>query len=216
MPKPISRRRRIVFWGVVGTLMLAAVGLTLLWSAPPPPSRIVLATGARGDAYFFYGGKLAERMQKLDGPKADVLETRGSVENLKALAAGKVDVAFVQGGVPSALRGSVELEGLRSIARVYSEPLWVFHRADLELALLGDLRTGNRRIGVGADGSGTQVIALELLAATASARPMRSCSASQRSTRSPRSARASSTSCSWSRGRPPTACSSCCAIRTRA
>ena len=164
VPKSPSRRRKLVFWGVVGALVLAVFGLTLMWSDPPPPSRIVLATGARGDAYFDYGGQLAKRMGKLDGPTVEVAETHGSVENLRALAAGKIDVAFVQGGVPSALRGEVDLEGLRSIARVYSEPLWVFHRADFELALLGDLRTGNRRIAVGADGSGTQVIALQLLA----------------------------------------------------
>ena len=205
-----------MFWSVVGTLMLVAVGLTLLWSAPPPPSRIVLATGARGDAYFFYGGKLAERMQKLDGPKADVLETRGSVENLKALAAGKVDVAFVQGGVPSALRGTLELDGLRSIARVYSEPLWVFHRADIELALLGELRTGNRRIGVGADGSGTQVIALELLAANGVGAT--NAQLVRKSTTDAIAAfrKGELDVMSLVAARPPTASSSCSAIRTRA
>ncbi|HEY5933711.1 MAG TPA: TAXI family TRAP transporter solute-binding subunit [Kofleriaceae bacterium] len=165
MPKKPSRRRKLVFWGVVGALMLGVFALTLMWRDPPPPSTITLATGARGDAYHLYGQKLAERMGHLDGPSVEVRETRGSVENLRALAAGKVDVAFVQGGVPSALRASLELGELRSIARVYSEPLWVFHRADQELTLLGELRSGSKRIAIGADGSGTQVIALELLAA---------------------------------------------------
>ncbi len=154
-----------MFWGVVAALVLGVFSLMLLWSDPPPPTKITLATGARGDAYHGYGGRLADRMAHLDGPSMEVRESRGSVENLKQLAAGKVDFAFVQGGVPSALRASIELGGLRSIARVYSEPLWVFHRADQELTLLGELRAGNKRIAIGADGSGTQVIALELLAA---------------------------------------------------
>ncbi|MEO8701504.1 MAG: TAXI family TRAP transporter solute-binding subunit [Kofleriaceae bacterium] len=159
------RRRRIVFWAVVGALMLAVFTLAVMWSAPAPPRSITIATGAVGDAYHSAGTELAARVEQLGGPKASVQVTRGSVENLQLLAAGKVDVAFVQGGVPSSLRASLELDELSAVARVYSEPLWVFHRADLELALLGDLRKGTPRIAIGADGSGTQVIALQLLTA---------------------------------------------------
>ncbi len=158
-------RRRLVFWVVVGVLLLVVFGLTLLWSAPTPPRELRLATGVRGDAYHRYGGELAARMAQLGGPTIKLVETRGSQENLRLLAEGKVDVAFVQGGVPSAVRGTLALDELRAIARLYSEPLWLFSRADVELKRLGELRGSGKRIAVGPDGSGTQVIALELLAA---------------------------------------------------
>lgn len=144
--------------------MLLVFTLMLVWREPPP-RRVALATGVQGDAYNVYGSALANRVEQLEGPTVVVQTTKGSVENLKLLAEGKVDVAFIQGGVPSALRGSLDIAGLRTIASVYSEPLWVFHRTDFELKLLSDLRGSKKRIAVGADGSGTQVIALELLAA---------------------------------------------------
>src|SRR5688572_9507018 len=116
--------------------MLGAFIVTLAWRDPPPPSTITIATGAKGDAYHTYGGELATRVGRLGGPSVDVRVTGGSVENLKLLAEGKVDVAFIQGGVLSASRTQIDANALRSIARVYSEPLWVFHRADAKLGLL--------------------------------------------------------------------------------
>jgi TRAP-type uncharacterized transport system substrate-binding protein len=54
-------------------------------------------------------------------------------------------------------------EFARGIASVYFEPLWIFHRAELEVAQLTDL--AGRRIQIGAEGSGTRTVATALLAA---------------------------------------------------
>jgi TRAP-type uncharacterized transport system substrate-binding protein len=51
---------------------------------------------------------------------------------------------------------------LTSLASLYFEPLWVFHRSDLRLTRLTDLR--GKRIAVGAEQSGTKAIAMQLLA----------------------------------------------------
>lgn len=164
MKRPATKQ--LVLWGVLGALMLAVFIVTLAWRDPPPPSTITIATGAKGDAYHSYGTQLAAKVHKLGGPSVTVRETGGSVANLKLLAEGKVDVAFIQGGVLSASRTQIDANALRSIARVYSEPLWVFHRADAKLGLLTELGgSSQKRIAVGPDGSGTQVIAIELLAA---------------------------------------------------
>jgi TRAP transporter TAXI family solute receptor len=156
---------KVAIWVVVGLLMVGAFALTLALSDPPPPKRFVIATGDPSGAYHSYGQKLAKAIERQGGPAVEIRTTQGSAENLRLLAEGSVDVAFVQGGVPSALRGTVDLDEVRSIARVYSEPLWVFHRAGLDLQLLTDLRAGRLRIAIGPDGSGTQIIALELLKA---------------------------------------------------
>jgi len=67
-------------------------------------------------------------------------------------------VAFVQGGVGNPDSSPM----LTSLASLYFEPLWVFHRSEMRLARLTDLR--GKRIAVGPEQSGTRAIALQLLA----------------------------------------------------
>jgi TRAP transporter TAXI family solute receptor len=160
-------RRRLVLGGTVAVLMLVAAWLTFAYTEPAPPKRVTLATGIAGGAYLNFGQDLAKLVEKAHGPRVTVRPTEGSAENLRRLARGEVDVAFVQSGTISALAGTIDTSKLRAIARVYYEPLWVFHRGATELTQLRELRTlpgePTRRIAVGPEGSGTSVIALELL-----------------------------------------------------
>ncbi|MEM8933665.1 MAG: TAXI family TRAP transporter solute-binding subunit, partial [Acidobacteriota bacterium] len=107
-------------------------------------------------AYFAF----AERYRALvatQGFELRVLETAGSLENLELMAAGEADLALIQGGTIG--RG---VQGLQTLGSIFLEPVWIFHRSDLELAYLSDLR--GRRVRVGAEGSGTRTLALDLLA----------------------------------------------------
>ena len=164
-------RTRLVLIGLVGVLMLAASWITFAYTEPPPPKRVTLATGLAGGAYVGFGEDLARTIHAAKGPRVVVTKTQGSVENVRRLVSGDADVAFVQSGTVSALAGKVDTSNLRAIARVYSEPLWVFYRSDTEVGLLRDLRPAagavpgtKLRVSVGAEGSGTNVIATQLLA----------------------------------------------------
>jgi TRAP transporter TAXI family solute receptor len=160
-------RTRLVLFGLVGVLMLAASWITFAYTEPPPPKKVTLATGLAGGAYVGFGEDLAKAIHAAKGPRVIVAKTQGSVENVRRLVAGDADVAFVQSGTVSALAGQVDTSNLRAIARVYSEPLWVFYRSETEVGLLRDLRPaagGPLRVSVGAEGSGTNVIATQLLA----------------------------------------------------
>ena len=84
--------------------------------------------------------------------------TAGSVENLNLLAAGEVDVAFVQGGTVADVDGTGSLVSLGSL---YFEPLWLFYRLDAPIERLTDLHT--RKVAVGKPGSGSRAVALQLL-----------------------------------------------------
>lgn len=154
---------RVKQWGLILLALAAVFALTRALSEPAPPKRVRLATGAHDGIYFARGGELAKQVESAGGPKVELRATAGSDENVRLLAKREVDVAFVQGGVASSLANDLDLSHLRSIARVYSEPLWVFYRADQELVQLAQLRRPRRKIAVGPDGSGTQVVALELL-----------------------------------------------------
>jgi hypothetical protein len=70
-----------------------------------------------------------------------------------------VAAALVQGGTSGK---TPEEAGLRSLGSVYFEPLWVFHRRTLPVGRLTDLQ--GLRTAIGAEGSGTRSLALQLLA----------------------------------------------------
>ena len=131
----------------------------MMFVEPPPPRRIVIASGAKNGAYFRYAQKYAEELQK-DGLSVEVRETAGSVENLSLLGqvGSGVAVAIVQSGVAS----PDEIPHSYALGSLYREPLWVFYRGDKKLERLSQL--AGKRIGVGPPGSGTYPIAMKLLA----------------------------------------------------
>jgi len=145
-------------WGGVALVTLVGFSVAFSFVEPAPPDSIVLATGGVGGAYDTYGQRYAEALSEY-GIDVRLATTAGSVENVELLLSGGADVAFVQGGIAS----PSQAETLKGIASLYYEPLWIFHRADLEVARLTDLV--GRRIQVGEQGSGTRIVALRLLQA---------------------------------------------------
>jgi TRAP transporter TAXI family solute receptor len=127
---------------------------------PAPSSTLRIATGGPEGAY----AAAAERYKAIfarDGVTLEIVHTSGSIENLRLLRDPEkgVDIAFVQGGTGSAVTPS-EPE-LVSLASVFFEPLWIFARGDRPPRRLSEL--AGRRLAVGAEGSGTRALALELL-----------------------------------------------------
>src|SRR5437879_5324339 len=92
-----------------------------------------------------------------EGIDVTVRQTAGSVENIHLLQKGEADVAFVQGGTGASADGS----GLRSLASLYYEPVWILVGNRTRIERLADLK--RHRIGIDQEGSGTREIALLLL-----------------------------------------------------
>lgn len=156
-PRRKSRRSdAFKTFGLPALLVLAGFLVAWQFVDPAPPSRLVLAAGQPGGAYTSFATRYAERLAD-HGVEVEILETRGSVDNLERLNAREADVAFVQGGTAGRYRDT----GLVSLGSVYFEPLWVFHQGDTPLETLAGL-TG-RRVAVGPQGSGTRALALNLL-----------------------------------------------------
>ncbi|MDH3419506.1 MAG: TAXI family TRAP transporter solute-binding subunit [Gammaproteobacteria bacterium] len=146
-------------WLLGAAVLIAGLVVTYQFVGPAPPRHIVLATGEESGAYHLYGQRLAEILA-LDGTRVELRTTAGSVENLELLTeGGTVDLAFVQSGIAD----SADADGVVAIGTMYLEPLWLFARSELLIDDLGDLR--GRRIAVGASGSGTRAVVLELLGA---------------------------------------------------
>jgi len=161
-PRPRSHgRRALAVWvWILGFCLAALIATYMMFVEPPPPRKLVIASGAQDGAYFRFAQKHAEELQK-EGLSVEVRETAGSVENLRLLGqeGSGVAVAIVQSGVASA----EEVQHFYALGSLYREPLWVFYRGDKRLERLSQLE--GKRIGVGPPGSGTYAIAMPLLAA---------------------------------------------------
>lgn len=147
---------------LIGVVLVIALSFAFELVREAPPSRIVIATGDRLGGYYRMGQRLAQRLAR-HGIEVEILETTGSVENLKLLTTeGGADVAFVQGGArpPS----SADVSTLRTLASMDLEPIWIFSRAGSEpIKTIDDLES--RRIIGGLEGSGTRDLLMRLFEA---------------------------------------------------
>jgi hypothetical protein len=155
-----TSRSFLAMYGVAFLIAAAGFFVAYHFVGAPPPRAFRLAAGAKGGAYYDFAQQYAAFMVRR-GIRVEVVETAGSIENLRLLQdpASGVDVALVQGGVMDERAA----EGLVGLGSVCYEPLWVFHRAGTNFPLLCDLK--GHAIAVGPEGSGTRPLALKLLAA---------------------------------------------------
>ena len=141
-------------------ILFALAGFFIAWQFvnPAPPDTITIATGQPGGAYVLFAERYREILARED-ITLNILETAGSVENLRLLEQDphSIDIAFLQGG--SAARPHAE--NLVSLASLYYEPLWVFYRGTDELTRINQLQ--HKRLAIGEPGSGTRSVTQTLL-----------------------------------------------------
>jgi uncharacterized protein len=149
---------------VIGLPLLLIIAATIWFLQrfvdPAPPATFVISAATPGSPYHRY----AERYQatfRRNGVNLEIRASGGSFDNLRALsdAATGVHAGFVQGGLAS----TKEMPGLLSVGRIAYEPLWVFYARGAPVERLSDLKS--KRVLVGPAGSGTNGLAMRLLAA---------------------------------------------------
>ena len=125
---------------------------------PFPPRRISIGCGPPNGQNFIYAQAYRDFLAKR-GIRLNLRNTAGSVENLNLLGAASdgVDVAFIQGSMKSLAQNT----DFVSLGSLFFEPLWIFHRNDLALRRLPDLK--GLRLAVGEDGGGTKILTSRLL-----------------------------------------------------
>ncbi|MBH1938684.1 TAXI family TRAP transporter solute-binding subunit [Streptomyces sp. AV19] len=165
---PRLGRHRAVQAGAVAAVLCA---LLTWWLAAPegtpsPSGRMSIATGTPSGVYAKYGAMLKDDLAR-DLPALDVRvrHSQGSLDNLRQVASGEADFAiatadavatYLDGGRPGAGR-------LRACARLYDDYIHLVVREDARVRSVRDLK--GLKVGVGADGSGVQLIARRLLRA---------------------------------------------------
>jgi uncharacterized protein len=145
-------------WGLLAVIVLVGFLITYQYVGAPPPKVVRIATGANNGAYYTFAQEYA-RLLASDGITLEVVPTAGSVENLELLKSGEVSLALIQGG--SATRD--DKERLQSLGSLFLEPVWIFVRRQSAVKRFLELKAN--RVSVGIAGSGTHLLATQLLSA---------------------------------------------------
>lgn len=143
----------------LGVLTVAAV----IWIAQSaPPRTIVLTSGPEGSSFSRWAVAYQKALAA-HGVTVEIRPSAGSLDNLQRLQAGepRIDIGFVTGG----LTDGKTVAGIESLGSVAYQPLMVFYRNATPISRLSEL--AGKRIAIGAEGSGSRLIATQLLKANA-------------------------------------------------
>lgn len=130
---------------------------------------LTIATGEPGGLYLPFGELLATEIGIAE-PRLGVtaIPTKGSLDNLRRLGAGEVDLALVLADAAQATAstgGPLEAPvQMRAIGRVYENYVQLVVLATSPIRALADL--ARRTVSLGADGSGAELTGRRLLTAT--------------------------------------------------
>ncbi len=180
------RRLAAAFPPAVRILVLALIASAMLAVGRPGAAEgeqfIRIATGPLGGTYFPVGGLIAHAISNppgsipcevggscgVPGLIAASVASQGSIDNVTALAAGRVQLGLSQADVARdayrgerAFAGKPPLTDLRSIANLFPESLHVVVRKDSPITRMADLK--GKRVALGEPNSGTFATAKTVL-----------------------------------------------------
>jgi uncharacterized protein len=145
-------------WGLLAVIVVAGFVITYQYVGAPPPKIVRIATGAKNGAYYAFAQEYS-RLLASDGITVEVVPTAGSVENLELLNKGEVSLALIQGGSAT----TKDKERLRSLGSLFLEPVWIFTRKQSGIKRFLELK--GKRVSIGVAGSGTHLLATQILSA---------------------------------------------------
>ncbi|SIR63326.1 hypothetical protein SAMN05421858_3023 [Haladaptatus litoreus] len=127
---------------------------------------VTIGTGGTGGVYYPLGGGMADIMNKnLDNVEATAESTGASVENCRLVANGEMTMALALGNsVLLAVNGEGDFDealDLKAAFGAYQNSTQVITTNNSNIETIPDMK--GKKISVGAPGSGTEVIAKELL-----------------------------------------------------
>jgi uncharacterized protein len=169
--------RRQVRNFILQTLLVLIILVSAAWAAiiyfkPGPEGKIIIATGGAEGRYhelaltykkelerFGVEVELRDKVEAFDVVKG-MLSRYKTELNMKNFDESTADIeaGFVKGGFSASMRGRLssergqkwhqyQVEHLRSLGRLFYEPVWVFTRAAEPIKTLGELKTKKLMIG---------------------------------------------------------------------
>jgi TRAP-type uncharacterized transport system substrate-binding protein len=144
--------------------LVTTVFIGIWFLLPQPPKTLTIVTGFPDGLYAQFAQQLKIELAK-QKITLQIRNTGGSVDNLALINDPKsgVDLALIQSGVGDPL----QYPDLISLAGIFYEPLWVWYRQPAfakEGGMLTQLsQLKGKRISIGNDGSGTQLLSKAVL-----------------------------------------------------
>ena len=152
-------------WGKRAAVLVCLVALPYLvhqvhvsWSGIP--ANIRLATGSVGGRYRAVAGALGAEISARSGSSVEVVETRGSIENLDRLERGELDLALFQREAVGSDSANHLL--IRSVGNVFLEVVVVLVRRNSGIDSVFDFK--GKRVSIGVKESGDRATARLVLA----------------------------------------------------
>jgi TRAP transporter TAXI family solute receptor len=157
-------RRHVLSAGV-------ALGFSLTPFAARADEFVNILTGGTSGVYYPLGVAISKAVSaKVSGARTSVQATKGSVENLNLIQAGKGEIAFTLGdSLAAAVAGSADagfkapLDKVQTVGAIYPNYVQIVASQESGIGTLADLK--GKRVSVGAPKSGTELNARAILAA---------------------------------------------------
>jgi TRAP transporter TAXI family solute receptor len=149
-------------------IVFAGLALALATTSAGAQTRLSIATGGTGGVYYPYGGAMANVLsENIEGIEVTAEVTSASVDNMLFIESGDADLAFVLGDTAyDALVGNDPFENpipAVTLATLYNNFTHVVTTDGSGINSVADL--AGKRVSVGSPGSGTEVIAVRMMAA---------------------------------------------------
>ncbi|NJM43037.1 MAG: ABC transporter substrate-binding protein [Brachymonas sp.] len=164
----LTRRQQLIAGGVLIALLAALLWGITRYLSPSPPRSVIMSTGAADGAYQAFGEKYKAYL-KANGIELILQPSAGSAQNLQRLQLNQAQLGLVQGGLGFLSldpEQDAEKTPLRTLGVIGYEPLWIFVPQAQSATLTQGLQAlKGKRIAVGAEGSGTRKVALDVLGA---------------------------------------------------
>ena len=163
-----GRKQTFALFACALFVLGVVIWLATRFISPAPPGKIDMTTGAVEGAAHQFALKYQARL-KTNGVALRLLPSTGSVQNLERLKAG-TPAGFVQSGLGTLALDAQDTDNdtpLRSLGVIGYEPVWIFTASPTLARTLakGLTELAGKRVAIGAEGSGTRKVALELLQA---------------------------------------------------
>jgi TRAP transporter TAXI family solute receptor len=161
-----TRKQTLILIATTVAVLAVIIWTLTRYISPAPPNRVAMTTGAVDGASHQFALKYQAYL-KANRVTLELQPSTGSVQNLERLNAD-TPIGFVQGGLGILSLDSQKSDEdtpLRSLGVVGYEPIWIFAASsDMAKNLSKGLATlSGKTVAIGAEGSGTRKVALELL-----------------------------------------------------
>lgn len=155
------------WWGLLKSewywilILIAGAVLLLSFSRPLPPQDVYLAVGQEGSTFEALGKKFVPLFAK-EKIRLHLINTSGSASSLEDLANKKIQVnaALMVSGIPE----KDKYPNLSSLGSIEYVPLWLFYHGESPVISGSIANFSNKRVAIGPEGSGTEIILERILA----------------------------------------------------